>query len=367
MTLEGKGFLILNLPDCEGGDPAAILAAAEQAGLSHVLIRVAEGLDACGLDASGVDSVAPVVQTLRTCGIAVWGWHRLHGEDPQAEAAAGITRAQALNLDGYVVEARDAFHHPNMNDAAFQFMTALRTALQIPLALSSYHFPNFHPELPWSTFLEFCDMHMPQVTWEQAHDPVEQLQESRRQCEALPNAKPYIPMAAAYATPGWNPTSDEILEFLNTARSMGLSAVNFHYWEACRQQLPLVWKAAAEFAWPAPSQVRQVPPPSPAPFEEFLFKFLGALNSRQAARMAGLYDSGAVQVRSEQVRRGAAAIQEEYEALFASLPEGTIFGISQARIQEDRCSFSWKAGELGGETTVVLKDGRIVLEYTLVC
>jgi hypothetical protein len=366
MTLQGKGFLIFNLPDCQAGDPAAILTLAQEAGLSHVLIRVADGGVACGVDAAGSDSIAPVVQTLRAGGIAAWGWHPIHGNEPSIESAVAIQRAQALGLDGYVVVAREEFHHAGMHEAALQFMSAIRAALNIPLALSSYHFPNYHPELPWSTFLEFCDLHMPQVTWEQAHDPVEQLHESRRQCDALPNARPYIPTGAAYATSGWSPTPEETTEFLNTAMSSGLSAVNFYNWDACHDVLPQVWQAIADFAWPAPSQLNQTPSTPPAPFEEFLFNFLGALNSRQAARMAPLYRPDAVQVWAEHIRRDTNSIQAGYDAFFASLPAGTIFSISQARTLDDRCSFTWQAGVLGGDTTVVLQDGKIALEYTLV-
>ena len=64
MTLQGKGFFTFNLPDCEGGDPGSILAAAQAAGLSHVIVKIADGVQAAGLDASGIDFTAPVVQAL---------------------------------------------------------------------------------------------------------------------------------------------------------------------------------------------------------------------------------------------------------------------------------------------------------------
>ena len=366
MTLQGKGFIIFNLPECEGGEPASILAAAQDAGLSHVLVKIADGVNACGMDASGIDVTVPIVQTLRACGIAVWGWHHIYGNNPSAEASIGIARAQALVLDGYVVEAKDEFSRPDMTNAAYQFMAAVRPTLKIPLAFSSYHFPNYHPELPWSTFLEFCDLHMPQVTWEQAHNAGEQLRESKRQCDALPNARPYVPAGAAYGTYGWNPTAEEINEFLNTAMAIDIPAVNFYNWDACRQNLPLVWKTIASFAWPAPSQVNLLVSPPIAPLDDFLFQFLGALNSRQAVRAAALYDSAAIQVWANQIRRSAPAIQDSYNALFTSLPAGIIFNISQAQVKDDLCLFSWKAGTLEGKTTLVLKDGKITLEYTFI-
>jgi hypothetical protein len=38
-TIYGKGFYIWKIPNCEGGDPAAIATVAQQAGLQHVLIK----------------------------------------------------------------------------------------------------------------------------------------------------------------------------------------------------------------------------------------------------------------------------------------------------------------------------------------
>ena len=42
MTLQGKGFMIWQVPNCEGGDPNAIAAVAMEANLSHVLIKIAD-------------------------------------------------------------------------------------------------------------------------------------------------------------------------------------------------------------------------------------------------------------------------------------------------------------------------------------
>ncbi len=59
MTLQGKGFFTFILPECEGGDPASIQAAAQAAGLSHVLVKIADGERPYGFDASEIDITAP--------------------------------------------------------------------------------------------------------------------------------------------------------------------------------------------------------------------------------------------------------------------------------------------------------------------
>jgi len=383
MTLQGKGFFTFILPQCEGGDPAAIVTAAQAAGLSHVLVKIADGARAFGVNDSGYDFTAPVVQALRAAGIAVWGWHYVYGNDPSAEANIAIQRAQSLGLDGYVVDAEDEYKQPGKEAAARQFMSAVRGALTVPIALSSYRFPNYHATLPWSVFLERCDYHMPQVYWEQAHNAAEQLRESKRQCDALPNAKPYIATGPTYGVTGWEPTPTEISEFLSTARALGIPAVNFFDWHYCRKYLPEVWTTIAEFDWSAPPQVNpslpsnppepepsNPPPPAPpqipptAPADVFSTQLLAALNSRKAGQVAALYRTTAVRVWADDIMHGPISIQAAYATFFSGLPAGTMFTLSTVNMGDDLRFLIWKAGSLTGQTTLVLQSGKIILDYT---
>jgi hypothetical protein len=367
MTLQGKGFFICSLPECEGGEPGSILGAAQAAGLSHVLVKVADGVKSFGEDACGTDFTAPVVMALREAGIGAWGWHHVHGDDPSTEAAIAIARTQALGLDGYVVEARDEYSRTGMESAARLFMSTVREALAIPIALSSYRFPNYHPELPWSTFLEFCDIHMPQVSWEHAHDAGAQLHESKRQCDALPNARPYVPTGTAYSTPGWSPTAGEIDDFLNTAKTLDLPAVNFFNWDICRKQLPDLWSTIAAFSWPVsvPHPQQEIASISHQR-DAFLAKYLTAMNSRQPAQAGALYGPAAILVWENQFLPGPEAIQTGYATFFDSLPAGTRFTISKVQSGDDKYLFSWRAGQISGETTLILERGKIIQDYTFV-
>jgi hypothetical protein len=367
MNLQGKGFFTFILPECEGGNPVEIVSTAKVAGLSHVLVKIADGVNPFGITPS-IDYTTPVVRALHEAGIAVWGWHYVYGDNPLAEAAIAISRVQALDLDGYVVDAEDEYKKPGKEAAARQFMEKLRAALDIPIALSSYRFPNYHPELPWSAFLEKCDLHMPQMYWEQAHNAGWQLRESKRQCDALPNARPYIPTGAAYGTPPvWDPTPADAIDFLNTAKSLGLPAVNFFDWGSCRTDLPELWNTIAAYSWsgaPAP----QPPAPAPQPITpvpvDFIGKFISILGSRQAARVIALYDPAAVQVQSDKILRTPAEIQNNYVTFFAGFPAGTTFSKIQARTSGDMSFITWRAGVTTGQTTLVVKNEKILLEYT---
>jgi hypothetical protein len=374
MTLLGKGFFAFNLPECEDGDPGSIRAAAQAAGLSHIIVKIADGTLANGIDASGVDFTAPVVQALQQAGMAVWGWQYIYGDNPSTEATLAITRTQELGLEGLVVSAGEEYEQPGRSSAAHIYMTTVRAGLTVPIALSSFRFPNYHPNFPWSAFLLSCDLHMPQVFWELAHNAGEQLIESKRQCDALPNAKPFIPTGAAYPASDWSPTAQDIIDFLNTAEVLCLPAVNFFDWETCRASLPLSWKAIAGFIWPCPIQGTS-PAQSKnslssthliAPLDPFLSRFLSAFNSRDAAQASAFYDPSAVQVWADKILRGVVPIQAGFTTFFNSLPAGSVINCPTAQVTDDLYTFAWKVGTLTGETILTMQNGKIILDYTFI-
>jgi hypothetical protein len=394
MPIQGKGFFIFVLRACEGGNPVAIQLAAQAAGLSHVIVKIADGPNPFGVDPSGLDYTLPVVQTLHAAGITVWGWHSVYGDDPEGEAVAAIQRLQLLGLDGYVVNAGAEYEEPGKAQSGHQFMDTIRNALNIPIALNSYRFPNYHRKLPWAVFLEGCDYHMPQVYWEPIHNPGSQLRESKRQCDALPHAKPYLASGAAYGSPsGWMTSQADLVEFLGTAHDLGIQAVNFFSWDECRANLPLLWETVSGFTWPLaaskppavgqtePEAIPQPPavqaanaPAAPAPAQgnapvlpdAFTAQFMAALNSRQPTRIAALYGTEAMRVRADQTIQGLPAIQMDYDAFFASLPIGATFNLVNVGIQGVVRYLTWEAGGMTGLTTLVVEGGKITLDYTLI-
>jgi len=81
--ITGKGMFIWKLYRCENGDPQAIANVAAQAGLSHVLVKIADNSGIYNYDWDNHrDLVPPVVSALKARGIEVWGWHYVYGKDP---------------------------------------------------------------------------------------------------------------------------------------------------------------------------------------------------------------------------------------------------------------------------------------------
>ena len=176
------------------------------------------------------------------------------------------------------------------------------------MALSSYRFPSFHRQLPWSTFLEKVDYNMPQVYWEQAHNSEPQLQRTVREFEALQPFRPIIPTGPAYKTGGWRPTPADTIEFFNTAKSLGLKAANFFSWDECRRDLPEIWDTVASFQWTPP-----------LPVSDITDQLVAALNSHDLDRVVSLYLPDAVHITFARAIQGTLAIRSWYNTMFTQL------------------------------------------------
>ena len=138
MALEGKGFFIWRILNCEGGDANAIANKAEAARLTHVLIKIADTRYPFGYDRNNNDLVPAVSQALKNRGMQVWGWHYVKGSDPAGEARVAIARTREVQLDGYVIDAEHEYKWRGKEAAARLFMTELRQALpNHPIAVSS--------------------------------------------------------------------------------------------------------------------------------------------------------------------------------------------------------------------------------------
>jgi len=236
--LWGKGFWIWKLERCEGGNPQAIAEKAKSAGLAHILVKIADGSSPYNGD------IWPLVDTLRAAGIGVWGWQYTYGTDPgpKEEAEFAVSRVRQFGLDGFVIDAEVEYKgHP---ERATEYMNALRDGLpDIPIALSSFYLPDYHPEFPWREFLDKCDLSMPQVYW-YTRDPIEALEKSLAQHGRF--GKPIFPTGAAYRMTDTSATPNQIQRFLEKAWDEGLPGVSFWSWQHATADM---WEVIKEFAW----------------------------------------------------------------------------------------------------------------------
>ncbi len=367
MSLYGKGWFIWQVGRCEGGSPAAIAEKAAAAGLTHVLLKVAERTFAYGLDRHGQDMVVPVVEALRQKGLQVWGWHYVYGEKPVEEARIGVQRAVQLGLDGYVIDAEAEYKLPGRSAAARAFMSTLRSGLPSTtlVALSSYRYPTLHRQLPWRAFLEHCDLNMPQVYWEQAHNPAQQLARSVSELsnpDVVGFVRPVVPTGAAYGSGNWRASPDDVAKFLTEAQRLGLAGANLYSWDyATSSGNTDLWEAAARFDW-ATGETEQ-------PEADPVRTYMEALNSGDPARVLSLYHDNAGHVTAARTLIGRETLAAWYGELLSQKLSGAVCTVTETAGRGNSRHFRWTAagpaGEiLDGDDTLGLLDGRIQYHYT---
>jgi hypothetical protein len=359
MAFQGKGFFIWKIRDCENGDPNSIANLAAQAGLSHVLIKIADGTYSYNVDSNGTDLVIPVVRALHARGIETYGWHYIYGDDSMGEANKAIQRIGQTGVDGYVMDVEGEYKQSGKSQSAQQFMGRLRSALpKIPIALCSYRFPSYHPQVPWQTFLQSSDYNMPQVYWEYAHNPGEQLIRAVNEFQAMTPFRPIIPVGSAYKRGSWGPTSAEMLEFMQTARTQNLQGGSFWEWSNCRLNLPEAWDAIRSFSW------------SGTPFpQDITAQYIAALNKHDPNLVVNLYTPTAVHVNAARTVQGTTAIRTWFHSFFSQILPNAEFTLTGFSGTGSSRHLTWTATSSSGKVnngndTLGLVDGKIAYHYT---
>jgi hypothetical protein len=357
---EGKGFYIWKIPNCEGGDPEKIALTAHQIGLSHVLVKIANGIYDYNYDVVlRKDLVAPLSNALAKYNIKTWGWHYVFGDLPKGEAKAAIQQIRRIPLDGYVIDA-EAEYKGKYTPCRI-FMSELRNSLPtFPMALSSFRYPKYHNDLPWTDFLSECDLNMPQVYWEQMRNPGEQLEKCLKEFKTLVSPfKPLVPTGCAYGANNWYPKPAELLEFMNKAIELGLSGVNFWSWDYCRRSLPDLWETIARFEWPGTTQ----------PDKDITENLVTAINSKNLSSIIDLYLPDAVHLDSYQTIQGHSSLTRWYSDLLnTDLKDKTIQILESSRKDPSR-QFTWVAKSASGEIingndTLGLIGNKIIYHFS---
>lgn len=362
MALEGKGLFIWRVPRIEGGNPKSVATVAKEAGLTHVLVKIANGPYVYnGLWNDPTDYTTPLVNELRKTGVKVWGWHYVYGDDPVGEANVAIRRVKQYRLDGYVIDAEAEYKKDGRKAAARTFMSRLRASLpNLDIALSSYRYPSYHPQLPWGEFLSGCTYNMPQVYWMKANNPGEQLTRCIHEFERISPSRPIIPTGAAFREHGWQPTAAEVLEFTRYAKSMNLPAVNFWEWYDARAGImPNVWEVIRDYPWMGTIASN-----------DFCEKFVNLLNTHDPKKVLDLYSTRAVHITAARTIQGQTALNSWYETLFHQVLPNAKFTLTSFSGNGNSRHMTWTASsdagvvENGSDTFGLFNDGKINYHYS---
>ena len=359
MPPKGKGFYIWKISACEQGNAAKIAYEAHRAGLSHVLIKIANGIYDYNYDSvAKKDLVAPLGEELSKYGISTWGWHYVFGDLPKDEAAAAIRQIRKTHLEGYVIDAESEYK--GKYTPCRIFMNELRNALpDFPIALSSFRYPKLHSDLPWTDFLSKSNLNMPQVYWEQAHNPGEQLARSYSEFQSINPIRPIVPTGAAYSAGGWSPTSVDVIEFLNKALTLGVSGANFWSWDYCRNKLPMLWDTISSFDWPS----------APNPEKDIIEEFVDGINTKSITKILSLYQSDAIHVTAKRTIQGLTALREWYTHEFSGSLKESQISIVDFELSDTHRKFTWKISSTEipykiGIDSFGLSGGKIIYHYS---
>jgi len=265
----GKGVWIWQAWGILGGTIDApkydeVVQALVAAGVSHVYLKVADGVHPYNVKwadyprwsgAIKADIAGELTIRLQQALIQVIGWQYVYGIGPLDEAAIAVSRTKALKLDGFSIDAEAEYKLPGKGAAAESYSQALRKGLGgLPISLATYRYPRLHPQLPYAPFLRRCDHNAPQVYWEQAHNPVQQLRDSRKQYDIVYAGAgiapmPFTPVGSAYGAGSWRATSADVTAFLAEAKASGCPSASLWSMDWMLALGAELWQAFAAFDW----------------------------------------------------------------------------------------------------------------------
>lgn len=268
----GKGMFIWLLERCSGGDMNKLVEECLIMKFNWVSIKVANGVSVYkGSYWTGRQQQAlldQVVPLLKAAGIEVHFWGYSYGLRPGRESNPILEMIAKHKPLSYTINAEKEYKEPGMANAASVHIKAIKWGMEIsasdeipdiPILLSSYRWPSVHPEFPWRAFADLIDAWNPQVYWQGASNPVDQLIRSVKENQKIKNV-PVIPAGTIYPHGNWWPTPAQLRRFDAAAQNLGLLGVHYWEWYYGETKKPELWQEIKTHSW------EDLPePPTPEP------------------------------------------------------------------------------------------------------
>jgi hypothetical protein len=218
----GHAMWIWQLPKAAGGDPVAIAAQAQAAGIDTLIIKAAQGAQRWTLFSPDL------VSTLQAEGFTVCAYQRLEGKRMVAQAAAAAAAVDA-GADCFVIDA-EAELEGRYNESR-QYVAALRQRIgdDFPVGFTSFPYADFHPLLPYSVFLGpgGATVNLPQIYWKDIGDSPSAAFAHTVSANRL-YGKPLAPVGQLYA----KPSSRDVLAFRRLALAYGVIGTSWWSWDS---------------------------------------------------------------------------------------------------------------------------------------
>jgi hypothetical protein len=287
--MNGLGFLIWKLSNMPAVDVLIpILKAVE---CNWVSIKVGEYIYKYNQVGGNDQALKAFIQALQDAGIEVGGWHYVYPDKPGPQGDLAEERRQKLGLSHYLLDVEKEWKG-NFGAAARTLCGKLHNG-SLEAGLCSYRYPSAHNEIPWSAFInhEKVDVMAPQVYWIDSHNPGFQLTKSYDEYKAKTD-KPYIPIGATFGVGGWEPSADDLMEFIDWCFETKVPAYGFYSldWIIVRKRAD--WLNAISMGGDVE------PPPPPVEPKEFVVVNCTWLNGRSEPKVVD--DNRVVSVRAGQ-------------------------------------------------------------------
>lgn len=244
------------------GTPEGVAAAAVAAGVSEVIFKTSNGWYPWLPDTPGAQGLPETMKALDDAGIRIWVYHYSYAQtkyESKAVLDAWIVYSAIAELRGLIIDAESEYKRPGTDAFAVWLLRELRDILPgVSIGMTSYRYPELHREFPWNAWffgepgqdadVKGIDFYIPQVYWQAAHNPAQQLRESLRQIARIDPTMTVVPAGSAYRAGLWKPTKADVNEFDAEVRRLKLPGVSWWRWDTS-VTLDL-WNTIAAHPWP---------------------------------------------------------------------------------------------------------------------
>ena len=221
-AFNGQGMWIWYLSKSDGGSIPAIVAQAQQAGVSTVFVKSSDGSTNYWSQFSSA-----LVAQMHANGIHVCAWQYVYGTHPTAEADLGA-QAVAAGADCLVIDAESEYE--GHYGAAQSYITELRAKVgpNYPVGLASFPYVDYHPSEPYSVFLGpgGAQFNLPQMYWQDIGTSVDNVYSHTFIANRI-YGRPIYPLGQTFQ----DPPPSAIERFRQLAGAYGSPGVSWWDWQ----------------------------------------------------------------------------------------------------------------------------------------
>jgi hypothetical protein len=222
---DGTYLFLWQANKVDGGNINSMISQAKQLGITGVLIKFANGSLANDPVSQGyMTQFKNLIGPFKAAGLKVGGWIYQYLTDVQGEVDACFQAIDA-GADWIVLDGEAELKGKNSQVA--QFGQLLRSKYpNFPIGLSSFALADYHPEVPFTEYINFVNVMMPQIYWgDLSWDVTVAFYASMGSYQKY--GKPIIPTGQAYD----KVTPADMAQFIQLCKSTDLTGISWWDWQ----------------------------------------------------------------------------------------------------------------------------------------